>query len=124
MAGVALVLWGTVQVLGSMLILGLQLYATITQFRGNPLLVVLSPVGLPVAWSGVRILRAGAARWRVPRWVLSLQLAKIALIPGVLLAWPAPNPLSGLWFSALLLDAGVLLCLVRRRRATSGVRFL
>ena len=120
LAGGALLVWGALQLVCAVVFIGLQLYATLEQFRGNLHLAILSPMGIFFAWAGVGILRHGGQRPAAPPWMTLVLGVNLGLACLTWMAWPSPNPWIELWILALLLNGATLLVLRESSRRAMG----
>jgi hypothetical protein len=116
-AGLAMVLWGALQGLLGTLLVGLQLYATVRQFTGNPLLVVFPPTGLIWIHPGLRLLRGRQPARRASRALQGYAWAHVIGIVGcwaLVAPWTESLPWTPIWGAALLASLAAVLAITFR----------
>lgn len=116
LAGAALGGLALIQAALSSVTLFLEGYASLAQFRGNPLLILLPPTGVLLFVPGLVLLRRGreALPLRGKRATWIRRVVALELLVGLLAwLWPRtyPTSLPDLWTAALLARAAALVML-------------
>jgi len=124
-AGLAMMLWGAFQGLLGSLFVGLQLYATVRQFTGNPLLVLFPPTGLIWIYPGLCLLRGRHPARRASRGLQGYGWAHpigIVVCWALVTPWTTSQPWAPLWGAALLVSLAAVLVITVRYNGLISLR--